>query len=97
MAEKTVTTPSDQEIGEKVAYFIRELAKRGEDVADKNRIVFSAAVNAVMLFITAVKLQTGDATEKCREHVMQLMDEQISKIDSDGDRIINWHDGEARA
>lgn len=91
------STPSEQEIAEKIAYFIGDLAKRGEDFEDKNRIIFSAAVNAVMLFITAIKLQTGDTTEECRKNIIHLIDEQISKMDKEGDQTITWHDGEARA
>jgi hypothetical protein len=94
---KPVTTPSEEEIAQSVAVFIAELGKRGEDQEDKTRIIFSAAVNATMLFITATRLLTGDSTEICRKHVIKLMDEQIAQIDQQGDEIITWHDGEARA
>jgi hypothetical protein len=91
-------TPTEEEIAYSVAAFISELGKRGADHHDKTRIIFSVAVNAVMLFITTTKLLTGDTTEQCRKHVMQLVDEQIARSDQEGDRIITWQEeGEASA
>lgn len=90
-------TPSEEEIAYGIASFIGELGKRGKDQEDKTRILFSAAINSVMLFIAAIKLTTGDNTETCRKNVMRLMDEQIKKSDADGDEVISWHDGEAQA
>jgi hypothetical protein len=97
MPKQTETTPTEEEIAQSFAAFIGDLGKRGEDHEDKTRIIFSAAVNAVMLFITATKLLTGDSTEKCRKATIQLLDAQISQMDQQGDEIITWHDGEASA
>jgi hypothetical protein len=79
--KKAKTTPTEEEIARSVTTFIGELGKRGEDHEDKTRIICSAAVNAVMLFITATKLLTGNSMQKCRKNVIKLLDEQISKSD----------------
>lgn len=91
------STISVEEISKNVADFIQILARHGDTYDAKNRIIFLAAVNAVMVFIAAVKLQTGCTTAECRKHVIDFIDEKISKIDEEGDQILTWHDGEARA
>lgn len=76
------TTPTEEEITRSVAALICELGLRGKDQADKTRIVFSAAVNSIMLFICTVKLLTGKSTENCRKQAMELINETIEKYDS---------------
>lgn len=90
-------TPSEQEISQSMASLISSLVIRADDNDEKNRILFSAAINAAMLFIVAVKLQTGVSTLSARESVINLINEHISNLDEEGDNIITWHDGEARA